>query len=80
MPFKDPHPEDDQDILDIIDELIDTDPYGASKSLSSAFSGLRGLAMATGGMSFGQQELYQAPQPCGFFGSTLTFVAACPLA
>ncbi len=29
MPFKDPHPEDDQDILDIIDELIDTDPYGS---------------------------------------------------
>ncbi len=43
MPFKDPHPEDDQDILDIIDELIDTDPYGASKFLSSAFSGLRSL-------------------------------------
>ncbi len=41
MLFKDPHPEDDQDILDIIDELIDTDPYGASKFLSSAFSGLR---------------------------------------
>ncbi len=41
MPFKDPHPEDDQDILNIIDELINTDPYGASKFLSSAFSGLR---------------------------------------
>ncbi len=33
MPFKDPHPEDDQDILDIIDELIDANPYGTSKSL-----------------------------------------------
>ncbi len=41
MLFKDPHPEDDQDILDIIDELIDTDPYGASKFLSSAFPGLQ---------------------------------------
>ncbi|PBK62360.1 hypothetical protein ARMSODRAFT_980817 [Armillaria solidipes] len=29
MPFKDPHPEDDDHILDIIDELIDADPYGA---------------------------------------------------
>ncbi len=37
MPFKDPHLEDDQDILDIIDELIDTDPYGASKVLVFRF-------------------------------------------
>ncbi|SJL06606.1 uncharacterized protein ARMOST_09948 [Armillaria ostoyae] len=29
MPFKDPHPEDDDHILDIIDELIDADPYGS---------------------------------------------------
>ncbi len=41
MPYQDLHPEDDQHILDIIDELIDVDPYGASKFLISAFSGLR---------------------------------------
>ncbi len=40
MPYQDLHLEDDQHILDIIDELIDTDPYGASKFLVSAFSGL----------------------------------------
>ncbi len=40
MPYQDPHPEDDQNILDIIDELIDLDPYRISKFLSSAF-GLR---------------------------------------
>ena len=31
MPFKDPHPEDDDHLLGVIDELIDLDPYGASK-------------------------------------------------
>ncbi len=41
MPFKDPHLENDQNILDIIDELIDADPYRASKFLSSAFSSLQ---------------------------------------
>ncbi|KAK0421585.1 hypothetical protein EV421DRAFT_1747225 [Armillaria borealis] len=29
VPFNDPHPEDDDHLLDIIDELMDADPYGA---------------------------------------------------
>ncbi|KAK0431145.1 hypothetical protein EV421DRAFT_1912111 [Armillaria borealis] len=34
MPFKDPHPEDDDHILDIIDELIDANLYGAKPPAS----------------------------------------------
>ncbi len=40
MLYQDLHLEDDQHILNIIDELIDANPYGASKFLISAFSGL----------------------------------------
>ncbi|KAK0445254.1 hypothetical protein EV421DRAFT_1734928 [Armillaria borealis] len=34
MPFKDPHPEDNDHILNIIDELIDADPYGTKPPAS----------------------------------------------